>query len=119
MFTITELIVTAIVLNLCNRDNEFSSSKLCSIVTISLVHIIVSGTDQFIAQIIHGEGYLFQNVRDLGLMGPDVLHVLIPLREFYLHAHQKKQRIRDLCQKEEVVLMCVFVSLGTVLGRLI
>ena len=119
MFAITELIVTAIVLNLCNRDNEFSSSKLCTIVTISLVHIIVSGMDQFIAQIIHGEGYLFQNIRDVGLMGPDVLHVLIPLRVFYLHTHRKKKRISDLCQKEEVVLMCVFVTLGTVLGRLI
>ena len=119
MFTITEMIVTAIVLNLCNRDNEFSSWKISTIVTINVVHIIVAGMDQFIAHVVQGEGRSFQNVRDVGLMVPDVLHVLIPLRVFYVHTQQKKLRIIELCYKEEVILMFVFISLGTIMGRLI
>ena len=119
MFTITELIVTAVVLNLCNRDNDFSSWKICTIVTINLVHIIVSGMDQFIVNVVQGKGYSFQNFRDVGLMVPDVLHVLIPLQVFYQHAKRQKLRIIELCYKEEVILMFVFISLGTVVGRFI
>ena len=66
-----------------------------------------------------GEGHSFQNIRDVGLMVPDVLHVLIPLQVFYQHAKRQKLRIIELCYKEEVILMFVFISLGTIMGRLI
>ena len=66
-----------------------------------------------------GEGHSFQNIRDVGLMVPDVLHVLIPLLVFYQRAQKQKLRIIELCYKEEVILMFVFISLGTVVGRFI
>ena len=119
MFAVTELIVTAVVLNLCNHDNSFSLWKVCTIIAINLVHIIVSGMDQFIVNVVQGKGYSFQNFRDVGLMVPDVLHVLIPLQVFYQHAQRQKLRITELCYKEEVILMFVFISLGTVVGRFI
>jgi len=93
--------------------------KIAAIVTINLVHIIVSGMDQFIAHVVQGEGHSFQNIRDVGLMVPDVLHVVIPLKVFYAHAQQQKLRIIELCYKEEIILMFVFISLGTIMGRLI
>ncbi|XP_076435604.1 uncharacterized protein LOC143275411 isoform X2 [Babylonia areolata] len=119
MFTVTEMLVTAIILNLCNRQNDFTSWKISAIISISLVHIIVSGMDQFITHVMQGEGHSFQNVRDLGLMIPDVLHLVIPLREFCRNASRQKLRVIELCHKEEVILMFLFVSLGTILGRLI
>ncbi|KAL8595601.1 hypothetical protein ACOMHN_025638 [Nucella lapillus] len=118
MFTVTEILVTAIILNLCNRDNDFSSWKLSVIITVSVVHIIVSGMDQFIGHVIQGGGHSFQNVRDVGLMVPDLLHVLVPLRVFWRNAQRQKLRVIEMCYKEEVILTFLFISLGTVLGRL-
>ncbi|KAL8573700.1 hypothetical protein ACOMHN_018975 [Nucella lapillus] len=119
MFTVTEIMVTAVVLNLCNANNDFSSWKMAVILTISVVHIIVSGMDQFIAHVVQGQGRSFQSVRDLGLMVPDLLHLVIPLREFYLHVRRQKLSFVQLCYKEEIIFMFVFISLGTIFGRLI
>ncbi|KAK7090639.1 hypothetical protein V1264_010406 [Littorina saxatilis] len=119
VFTVTELIVTAIILSLCNRDNPVASWKIATIFTISLVHVIVSGMDQFIFHVLKGQGHSFQNVRDVGLMIPDLLHLLIPLRVFYQQAQRQKLRFIEMCYKEEIILMFVFISIGTILGRLI
>ncbi|XP_076454002.1 uncharacterized protein LOC143289065 isoform X2 [Babylonia areolata] len=70
MFTVTEILVTAIILNLCNRNNDFTSWKIATIITINLVHIIVSGMDQFIAHVIHDQcccNPLCRRVQDCGL----------------------------------------------------
>ncbi|XP_025080095.1 uncharacterized protein LOC112555793 isoform X2 [Pomacea canaliculata] len=118
LFTITEMITTAIVLNLCNRDNSLSSWKVATIISINLVHIIVSGSDQFIAHVLQGEGHSFQNVRNLGLMIPDLFHVVVPCYLLYKHAREHRLNCLQLCYKEEVILMIFFISVGTILGRL-
>lgn len=119
MFTVTEIITTCVVLNLVNAENDFHSWKIAMIVSINITHIIVSGMDQFIAHVLQGEGRNFQNLRDVGLMIPDLLHVLIPMQQFYLHVQKHSRRMIELCYKEEVILMFVFISLGTILGRLL
>ena len=119
MFSITEIIVTAIVINLCNRDNPFSSWKFAAIFAISVFHVICSGLDQFILHVVRGTGKNFQVARDLGLMVPDLLHVFIPIREFYLYTQQQKQHIYNICYKEEIILMVIFVTLGTFLLKII
>ncbi|XP_005097180.1 uncharacterized protein LOC101852763 isoform X1 [Aplysia californica] len=117
-FSITELIVTAIVLNLCSRKNETKTWKIMAILAISLVHIIVSGTDQFIAQFLQGQGRNFQNARNIGLMIPDVLHVVIPAYEFHQHLKRSNRPLSEQCFKEEIIFFVLFISLGTLFGRL-
>ena len=46
------------------------------------MHILLNGTDQFIANIFLLRGELHQVLRDLGLMLPDLLHVILPIIEY-------------------------------------
>jgi hypothetical protein len=89
------------------------------IVTVNLLHIIVAGMDQFITHVLQGEGASFQNARDVGLMIPDLLHVIVAVRVFYQHVQRQKLRFVELFHKEEIILMVLFISLGTLMGRLI
>jgi len=52
-------------------------------------------------------------------MIPDVLHVVIPLYELFRFAKRKDLRINELCYKEELFGCFVFISLGTLVGRLL
>ncbi|XP_061165034.1 uncharacterized protein LOC133173988 [Saccostrea echinata] len=117
MFTVTEIIATCIVLNLCDRRNEVVSWKVLAIVSINLMHILVSGVDQFVSHVIQGKGTSFQNARDIGLMIPDSLHLIIPLWQLMKSAKDKDVRIKDLCSKEEIIMSIVFICLFTLLGR--
>lgn len=60
LFQATELISTAVVLHLANNDNAVTQRKILCIIGIALLHILASGVDQFISNVIHGEGYAHQ-----------------------------------------------------------
>ena len=93
--------------------------KILLILSISLVHIIVSGTDQFIAHVLQGHGQRFQNARNIGLMIPDLLHVIIPAYEFWKYVKTSNAAFSEHCYKEEIIFFVVFISLGTIFGRLL
>lgn len=57
-FTITEIISTSIVLNLINRNKQLRPFKLLLIMAISVVHICVSGVDNFFVNVILAKGSL-------------------------------------------------------------
>ncbi|KAI8772530.1 uncharacterized protein LOC106063482 isoform X1 [Biomphalaria glabrata] len=118
-FCVTEIFTTAVVLNLCNYKNELKSWKMMLILAINLVHIIVSGSDQFIAHVLQGRGTNFQNARNIGLMIPDVLHIIIPALEFYRLIVRSEVPFSDLCYKEEVILFILFITIGTLFGRIL
>lgn len=118
-FCVTEVFTTAIVLNLCNSKNELKAWKMMVILAINLVHIIVSGSDQFIAHVLQGRGTNFQNARNIGLMIPDVLHIIIPGLEFYRIIKRSEKSFSDLCFKEEIILFILFITVGTLFGRIL
>ncbi|KAK2587594.1 hypothetical protein KPH14_003722 [Odynerus spinipes] len=62
-----------------NKKNPITHRKTFGIVAIAILHIVAGGSDQFIANVVRGEGYAHQVVRDLGFMIPDILHVAVPL----------------------------------------
>lgn len=119
MFTITEVIATCIVLNLCDRRNDVVSWKVFAIVSINLMHIFVSGLDQFVSHVIRGKGTNFQNARDIGLMIPDSLHVIIPIWQLLKSAKNKDLAIKELFNREEIIMCIVFISLFTLIGRIL
>ncbi|XP_052104605.1 uncharacterized protein LOC127737749 [Mytilus californianus] len=119
LFTITEIIATCLVLNLSDNQNPIVSWKILAIVSINTMHICIAGMDQFIAHVIRGKGTDFQNVRNIALMVPDLLHVVIPLLELFIHAKQNNKLLRELCFKEEVMLCVVFICLGTLFGKML
>lgn len=109
-FSITELISTILVILIADNKSNMSHRKALTISGIGLLHIFAGSWDQFIRNVLRGEGYAhqvifqfihfyfiqlikiiinknffsfsYQVVRDLGFMIPDILHVIIPL--YYL-----------------------------------
>ncbi|GFS23520.1 hypothetical protein ElyMa_006979300 [Elysia marginata] len=89
------------------------------ILAINLVHVIVSGSDQFIAHVLQGYGTGFQNARNVGLMVPDILHLIIPAYELVLFTKANNLRLTQLCYKEEAILLISFVILASLVGRIV
>lgn len=118
-FMVTEIIATGIVLNMCNAHNQMSHWKMLCIIIISSIHILVSSLDQFITHIFYAHGTTFQNARNIGLMIPDIMHIVICMREIV-----KLHKSSDNClsvnnYKEEFGLACVLICLGTLFGKLV
>ncbi|EFN78460.1 uncharacterized protein LOC105188702 [Harpegnathos saltator] len=78
-FSVTELISTFWVLHLADSKNPVTRRKAFTIVAIAILHILAASWDQFFQNVVRGEGYAHQVVRDLMLMIPDILHVAVPL----------------------------------------
>ncbi|KAI9581368.1 hypothetical protein GQX74_012693 [Glossina fuscipes] len=79
MSQITELIATTMVMQLADSTNTVTSKKIFCIVGIALLHIIASSFDQFFLNVVRGEGYAHQIIRDIGFMVPDIMQLIIPL----------------------------------------
>uniref|UniRef100_A0A1B0BXR2 Uncharacterized protein n=1 Tax=Glossina palpalis gambiensis TaxID=67801 RepID=A0A1B0BXR2_9MUSC len=79
LLTITELIATTMVMQLADSTNTVTSKKIFCIVGIALLHIIASSFDQFFLNVVRGEGYAHQIIRDIGFMVPDIMQLIIPL----------------------------------------
>lgn len=67
------------VVHLAHVENEVSIRKVLLIVGISILHIVAGGFDQFVANVVHGEGKMHQVIRDIWFMVPDLMHCFIPL----------------------------------------
>ncbi|GLG93933.1 Uncharacterized protein GBIM_01253 [Gryllus bimaculatus] len=78
-YTVTELASTVLVVQLADKRNPVTLRKAIGIAGIGMMHVIGSSWDNFVSNVIHGKGYTHQVARDLGLMIPDLLHVVLPL----------------------------------------
>ncbi|XP_023220190.1 uncharacterized protein LOC111622105 [Centruroides sculpturatus] len=67
-------------------NNPVTPRKLLIIMDIAILHIVASGSDQFVANVLRREGDLHQILRDVGFMIPDLLHVALPLAELIKYA---------------------------------
>ncbi|XP_026482545.1 uncharacterized protein LOC113389750, partial [Ctenocephalides felis] len=122
-FTVTELLSTAVVMNLADKQNPVTSRKVFIIVGVALLHILAGGADQFFNNVVRGEGYSHQVIRDLGFMIPDILHVIIPLM-----AYDKARKdmmitrthwIRDNAVRKDLTLMVIGVATGFLICALL
>lgn len=81
LFTVTELISTLAVLNMADKELQASPSRLLVVVAIAGGHVLAAAWDQFLGNVMLGEGGLHQVLRDLGFMVPDLLLVVLPLQQ--------------------------------------
>ena len=81
------------------------------------MHVVIGGLDQFIDNVVNGRGQTFEMVRDVGLMIPDIFHVLVCYFEARILADSKKVPLLKLFYKEELMAAFVFTSLFTILGK--
>ncbi len=59
----------------------------------------------------------FEAVRDIGLMMPDLLHVLVPMFEIQRLAQSKRVPVFTLFYKEELFLAFILLILFSLLGK--
>lgn len=59
-FTITEVASTAFVMRLADNKIKVTPHSIMIIVGIAFIHVLTSGTDQFVLNVVKGEGYLHQ-----------------------------------------------------------
>lgn len=59
-FSVTEIISSCIILFLCNTSHEVTQYKLSIIIGIAVVHVTLSSVDQFVSNVLQGEGYSHQ-----------------------------------------------------------
>lgn len=100
-FTFTELLSTCFVLKLADLNVELSSGKLVAIIDIAVLHVLTSGWDQFVTNVIKQEGELHQVLRDIFFMFPDLLHILIAVYELVQLAKIKKRPVTHLITNEQ------------------
>ena len=91
--------------------------KLLVILNINLIHIVISGSDSFVGNVLYGRGQLFEAVRDFGLLLPDIFHVLVSYFELRLLADRKKVGFWHLFYREELMLSGLVIILFTLLGK--
>ena len=116
-FSVTEIMSTAMVIHLCNRQNKTETWKLLFIISINTMHIIVNSLDQFIVNIIYGRGQVFEAVRDFGLMIPDLFHVLLSYFELSILAESRGVPVFRLFYREELLMAVVMISLFSLFGK--
>ncbi len=77
LFSITELVSTLYVIQLCDLHNSVQRRPIMVIFVIAVFHIVASGLDQFISNVVYQQGEWYQTARDLGFMTVDLLHLVI------------------------------------------
>lgn len=111
-FTATELVSTVIVLYLANTNVEPTPGLLLAIVDIATIHILTSGWDQFVTNVIKQEGQLHQVLRDVFFMIPDLLHVFLPLLELKRLATFKRRPATHLISNKQFFFSVFIVLFG-------
>ena len=58
--------------------------------SVATLHILASGWDQFVENVVKQEGELHQVMRDVGFMIPDILHIILPWFELKQMAKERR-----------------------------
>ncbi|XP_029648224.1 uncharacterized protein LOC115222213 [Octopus sinensis] len=116
-FIITELIVSAFVLNMCDSRNPVTFKKIFFILCICSTHILVNGADQFVIQVIFKQGKAFQNLRNVGLMIPDLAHLFMCCHKLIQLKRSNVSPASVFSYKEGVGLAFLFIFVGTLFGN--
>ncbi|KAL7648322.1 UNVERIFIED_CONTAM: hypothetical protein RMT77_000228 [Armadillidium vulgare] len=118
-FTITELISTAAVIYLLDKNVNVTARRVLVIADIAILHVLASGFDQFIENIVRGNGKMHQVMRDIFFMVPDLLNITIPFIELHKHAKSKKVPAVYLISNVEFMTSVTFVLIGWLLSMVI
>lgn len=99
-------------IHLADTTNLITSKKIFGIVGIAILHILASSFDQFFLNVLKGEGYAHQIVRDIGFMVPDILQVILPLwllKQMRSESYSIRPFHRDRNLHKDIVTMLFLV----------
>ncbi|EEB11277.1 hypothetical protein Phum_PHUM104050 [Pediculus humanus corporis] len=80
-----------------------------TLMSIALIHILAGGVDQFIVNIFYGEGDTHQILRDLAFIVPDILHLILPIVQYYNY-HKGQIHLHNF--KNDIILMFFLTFFG-------
>ena len=109
-FSCTELFSTITVLKLADVNVELTSGRLLIILDIAVLHVLTSGWDQFVTNVIKQEGGLHQVLRDLLFMIPDILHIAIAVYQLFQLAKSKKRPPTHLISNQQFIGSVLLIS---------
>lgn len=109
-FSLTELLSTFMIVHLCNKNNTITPRKMQLIISVAVTHIVISGGDQFVSNVLKGKGMQFQIFRDFGFMLPDILNVVIPAFELRYYAQEQLMTFKECLMTKDSVF-CTFAVL--------
>lgn len=109
-FSLTELASTIVVFYFCDNERLLQPRLLLFIMDIAILHILASGGDQFISNVILKKGAWFQFTRDIGFMIPDLLHIVIPAFELRRLKNQRGARFWDIFSHSDIFLSIFLIS---------
>lgn len=115
-FTVTELFSTWNVFRLCSKDCDVDSVSALGIISMSLIHILLGGVDQFFAQLILWRDQPFQRFRNLGFILPDILHVVITIQ---LLAKERRTKWTRALTPTEYKTLAGVVTFGFLIGKFV
>ena len=111
-FTATELISTIVVLHLVDRQQaNVTPRKILVILSVATLHVAASGWDQFVFNVLRGEGMMHQVLRDLGFMLPDLLHIYLAWAELKDLAALRRLPPSHLIKTEDFATAAAFVGI--------
>ena len=117
IFSTTEILSTVCVFKMMHNNSKLDNILLLIIFDVSIFHILSSSLDQFIVNVLLRRGYLFQTVRDLSFMIPDVLHAFISFTFLRSNFRSSQNEIRALQRSHIyfsiVAVLCLFVIVRT------
>lgn len=99
-------------MHLADSTNLVTTKKIFCIVGIAILHIVASSFDQFFLNVVRGEGYAHQIVRDVGFMVPDIMQLVIPLwllNRSRNESYSTRPFYRDRSLHKDIVAMIFFV----------
>ncbi|XP_015367830.1 PREDICTED: uncharacterized protein LOC107164495 isoform X2 [Diuraphis noxia] len=100
-----------------NHQIFFTVTELYST---GLTHMLAAGFDQFVINVIGGSGFAHQVIRDLFLMIPDILNIIIPLLEIKNQRLTIKNRYADDPSSfKEILLLVIIVTSGLIIVSLL
>ncbi|XP_046564424.1 uncharacterized protein LOC124273254 [Haliotis rubra] len=128
-FSVTEMLSTYAILKSCDRHSERHVVLYGLIVGTAVAHVIIGSLDQFISQIVYMEGKPHLTWRDIGLLVPDIMAVVLPvldymrgeitLRPTCLLSFLRERFTNDKSSRTTALIICVYISALLITGHLL
>ncbi|XP_071084428.1 uncharacterized protein [Haliotis cracherodii] len=128
-FSVTEMLSTYAILKSCDRHSERRVVLYNLIIGAALAHVIIGSLDQFISHIIYKEGKPHQVWRDIGLLVPDIMMVVLPvvdymkgeitLRPRYILSDLRERFTKDKSSRTNALILVGYVAGLLITGKLL
>ncbi|XP_067668515.1 uncharacterized protein [Haliotis asinina] len=128
-FSVTEILSTYAIIKSCDRHSERRFVLYGLIVGTAVAHVVIGSLDQFISHIVYGEGKPHHVWRDIGLLVPDIMAVILPVVDYMkgeitlgpkcLLSFLSERFTNDKSYRTNALIVCGYISALLITGLLL